>query len=62
VLKDLEVDMVGFREALLVDGPASLKAVLDGCTISCSGDNALEVMEAAQPLLNNCKLLVRPLP
>ncbi len=33
VLRNLDVDMTGFREAVLVEGAAALRPLIDGCII-----------------------------
>ena len=35
VLRNVDVDMTGFREAVLVEGPASLRPLIDACTVRC---------------------------
>ena len=33
VVRNLDIDMTGFREGLLVDGPAALQPLIDSCII-----------------------------
>lgn len=46
VLRNIELDQTGFRDALLVDGPSSVHPLITGCTIKCSGDDAVNVCGA----------------
>lgn len=41
MLRGVELDQTGFREALLVDGPSSVHPLIHGCIIKCSGDDAV---------------------
>ena len=45
VLRNLDIDFTGFREALLVEGPpgAHPSPLVAGCRIKCSGDDAVNV-------------------
>ena len=54
VIRNIEIDHTGFREALLVEGGASVAPLIDGCVIKCSGDDAVNVGGAAAPLLRRC--------
>ena len=33
VLRNVDIDMTGFREAIMVEGPASLQPLIQGCII-----------------------------
>lgn len=46
VLRNLDLDQTGFREALLVDGPFSVQPLIAGCAIRCSGDDAINTAGA----------------
>ncbi|KAL4457278.1 hypothetical protein ABPG75_012143 [Micractinium tetrahymenae] len=54
VLRNIELDQTGFRDALLVDGPSSVHPLIAGCTIKCSGDDAVNVGGAAAPTFLRC--------
>lgn len=41
VLRGIDLDQTGFREALLVDGPSSVCPLIQGCSLKCSGDDAV---------------------
>ena len=41
VLRGIDLDQTGFREALLVDGPSSACPLIQGCSLKCSGDDAV---------------------
>ena len=36
VLRNVDVDMTGFREAVLVEGAAALRPLIDGCIVRCA--------------------------
>lgn len=59
VLRNLTVDMVGFVEAINIVSDTSIKPVLRNLHIQCSGDDAVRVSGAAQPLLHDCTLQAR---
>jgi hypothetical protein len=48
VLHNIDVDMSGFREALLVDGAAA--PLLLGCRFKCSGDDTVATGSAGETL------------
>ena len=56
VLRNLDLDQTGFREALLVTGGATVRPLLEGCVLKCSGDDVLNIGGAAHPLLRRCTL------
>ena len=35
VLRNIDIDMTGFREAVLVEGAAALRPLIDNCVIKC---------------------------
>lgn len=43
VLRNIDLDQTGFREALLVDGPSSVHPLVQGCKLRCSGDDAVNI-------------------
>lgn len=59
VLRNIDLDQTGFREALLVEGGASVRPLLDGCRVRCSGDDAVNVTGRADPYLRGCELTGR---
>lgn len=56
VVRNLDLDQTGFREAVLVDGPATVAPLIEQCIIKCSGDNAVDVGGGASPLLRGCTI------
>lgn len=56
VLRGIDLDQTGFREALLVAGDAAVVPLIDGCRLRCSGDDAVNVGGAAAPMLRGCTL------
>mmetsp|Transcript_19063 Transcript_19063/g.36419 ORF Transcript_19063/g.36419 Transcript_19063/m.36419 type:complete len:640 (+) Transcript_19063:53-1972(+) len=59
VIQNIEVDMSGFRECCLVEGPATVQPVVDHCMLRCSGDDAINVSGAAVPTFRDCELIGR---
>ena len=43
MLRNIDLDQTGYREALLVEGAAGTAPLLLGCRIKCSGDDAVNV-------------------
>ncbi|KAL3162418.1 hypothetical protein ABBQ32_010088 [Trebouxia sp. C0010 RCD-2024] len=56
VIMNIEVDMTGFREAVLITGTDRVSPVLQKCSISCSGDDAVHVNGKARPTLQQCNI------
>ncbi|DBA69639.1 TPA: hypothetical protein ACH3X2_012700 [Trebouxia sp. C0005] len=56
VIMNLMIDMTGFREAVLVTGTHKVGPVIRNCTISCSGDDCVNVSGKAQPNFLNCNM------
>jgi len=56
VVRNIEFDQTGFREALMIAGSADVAPLIDHCTIKCSGDNAVDVGGQARPLLRDCTI------
>jgi hypothetical protein len=40
VLRNIDIDMTGFREAVLVEGSATLRPLIDGCVIRRAAESA----------------------
>ena len=59
VLRNIDLDQTGFSEALLVEGGADVRPLLDGCRVRCSGDDAVNVTGRADPYLRGCELTGR---
>ncbi|KAK3238945.1 hypothetical protein CYMTET_51090 [Cymbomonas tetramitiformis] len=59
VIQNIELDMSGFREGVLVTGPSTVKPLIEHCTIRCSGDDAVNVKLKAAPTFRNCELIGR---
>jgi tetratricopeptide (TPR) repeat protein len=56
VLRNIDLDQTGFREAVLVTGKAQVAPLIDGCIVKCSGDDAVNVAGEARPLFRGCQL------
>ncbi|DBB01102.1 hypothetical protein WJX77_003106 [Trebouxia sp. C0004] len=56
VIMNLEIDMTGFREAVLITGTDKVCPVIQNCTISCSGDDCVNVSGRAQPNFSKCSM------
>ncbi|PSC73819.1 Small glutamine-rich tetratricopeptide [Micractinium conductrix] len=54
VLRNIDLDQTGYREALLVEGAAGTAPLLLGCRIKCSGDDAVNVGGSAAPTFLRC--------
>lgn len=49
MLRNIDLDQTGFREALLVDAPAPpIRPLLAGCRVRCSGDDAVNTGGAGE--------------
>jgi len=59
VVQNVYIDMVGFRESVLIEGGPSVTPVLDGCVVTCSGDDAINVAGQAAPFIRRCELEAR---
>ena len=59
VVQNVHIDMVGFRESVLIEGGPAVTPVLDGCVVACSGDDAVNVAGQAAPFLRRCELEAR---
>lgn len=59
VIQNLDIDMVGFTEAVRVEGKACIQSLLDHCIICSSGDDAIHVGGHAQATVRRCKLVGR---
>ena len=51
VIQNLSMELCGFRECLLFEGDARNTAVVQDCSVRCSGSHAIVVAGAAQPTL-----------
>lgn len=58
MIQNLDIDMVGFREAVHIAGELDVLAVLDNCGVRCSGDDAVHICGKAQPLIVKCNISV----
>ncbi|PRW57622.1 tetratricopeptide repeat 1 [Chlorella sorokiniana] len=56
VLRNLDLDHTGFREALLVDGPTTVTPLIQSCNIKCSGDDAINTSGEAAPTFVRCTI------
>lgn len=56
VLRNIDVDMTGFREAVLVEGKAGVRPLVQRCIIRCSGDDGVNVCGGAKPIFHDCTI------
>ncbi|KAK9828720.1 hypothetical protein WJX72_001708 [[Myrmecia] bisecta] len=56
VIQNIDVDMTGFREAIMVTGPKEVQPLIEDCIIRCSGDDAVNVCGTVAPLFRRCTL------
>lgn len=60
ILNNFSIDMVGFCEAVSIIGAnITVKPVLRGLHVMCSGDDGVSVAEKSQPLMQRCQIEVR---
>lgn len=56
LIRNLDIDHTGFREAILIDGSEYVNPLIERCDIKCSGDDCLNVGGKAKPILRQCRL------
>jgi tetratricopeptide (TPR) repeat protein len=56
VIRNLDIDHTGFREAILIDGTSNVNPLIEGCDIKCSGDDCFNIGGASKPLIRFCKI------
>jgi tetratricopeptide (TPR) repeat protein len=56
VIRNLDIDHTGFREALLVDGDKDVQPLIEQCDIKCSGDDGVHVGGEARLVMRRCKV------
>ncbi|KAK9904188.1 hypothetical protein WJX75_006312 [Coccomyxa subellipsoidea] len=59
LIRDLDIDMTGFREAVKIEGPAHTQPAFLNCIIRCSGDDAVNICGKAAPVLRGCSVRAR---
>lgn len=56
VIRNLDIDHTGFREAILIDGTDNVNPLIEGCDIKCSGDDCFNIGGASKPFIRFCKI------
>lgn len=56
LIRNLEIDHTGFREAVLIDGNEHVNPLIEHCDIKCSGDDCLNIGGNTRPILRYCRL------
>ncbi len=55
ILRNLEIDHTGFREAILIDGNEHVNPLIENCEIKCSGDDSLHSGGKSRPIIRYCR-------
>ncbi|KAK9852134.1 hypothetical protein WJX84_002432 [Apatococcus fuscideae] len=56
VIRNIDIDMTGFREAIFISGSGSVQPLVQHCIVRCSGDDAVNICGDAKPTMDNCLL------
>lgn len=56
ILRNLEIDHTGFREAILIDGNDHVNPLIERCEIKCSGDDCVHAGGKSKPIIRYCRL------
>jgi hypothetical protein len=59
VLRNLDIDHTGFREALLIDGKATVTPFIENCILKCSGDDVVNAAGKARPCFRRCVITAK---
>lgn len=54
VVQNLDCDFTGFCECIRVEGDDRLDPLIEGCSIKCSGDDAIVTVGKSRPTFRNC--------
>lgn len=59
MLRGFTIDMVGFSEAVNINGASTtVKPILQDMVVCCSGSDGISVSGKAQPLIRSCDVRV----
>lgn len=56
LIRNIEIDHTGFREAILIDGNEHVNPLIERCEIKCSGDDCVHAGGHAKLFLRHCRL------
>jgi Right handed beta helix region len=59
VIRNLDIDHTGFREALLIEGKAAVTPLIENCILKCSGDDVVNTAGEARPLFRRCVITAK---
>lgn len=59
VIQNLDCDLTGFRECVLVTGDENVKPIIEHCIIKSSGADGLNITARAQPTFRDCDIMGR---
>jgi hypothetical protein len=59
VIRNLDIDHTGFREALLIEGKSSVTPLIENCIIKCSGDDVVNTAGTAAPFFRRCVITAK---
>jgi len=59
VIRNLDIDHTGFREALLIEGRSSVAPLIENCTLKCSGDDVVNTAGTAAPFFRRCAITAK---
>lgn len=56
LVQNVDFDMSGFRECILVDGDQTVRPIIEHCSIKCSGDNGIYTCGNSHAVFRHCKI------
>lgn len=56
LVQNIDFDMSGFRECILVDGDQSVRPIIEHCSIKCSGDNGIYTCGNSHAVFRHCRI------
>ena len=59
VIRNLDIDHTGFREALLIEGKSSVTPLIENCILKCSGDDVVNTAGTAAPFFRRCVITAK---
>lgn len=56
VIRNIDLDQTGFREAILIDGDEHVNPLIENCDLKCSGDDCIHIGGRSKPIVRLCKV------
>ncbi|GMH45473.1 hypothetical protein BSKO_13430 [Bryopsis sp. KO-2023] len=56
---NIDLDMTGFRECILVDGDSTCQPIIHNCILKCSGDDGVNLSGECKPTFHKCSIEAR---